>query len=783
MHNQHLDGIKLDLDWESYMGNHDMEWVVKPVSWDEGAFIGNGNIGAMIYGEEHSSKRRVLRFIVGRTDITATRTDSTGFSPRVPIGELHLELEGMIYHPSCIRVDLWNAEASAVLTTTRGEVRLRALAHSEEAIMAVEIETSEGEHGANFVWYPYPEVDPVLINADGINLNQYIPKIEVERKQVIQRNESSDTKIKIGTEGRAVPGHAADVVEVCIQRYSQGAPVPQSEGCVSAWNEVQLSPNQRIYYLSIEKGHDEQAQEQVVQHVMNAVSQSFDEWVAAHRAWWHRYYQRSLITIPDARLESFYWIQMYKLASATRADRPLIDNQGPWLAPTPWAGVWFNMNVQLSYSPVYTANRLDIGESLVRTLAACKEQLIANVSEPYRDDSAGLGRSCSYDLRSEVGDEVGNLTWICHNVWRQYRYSMDETLLREMLFPLLRRSINFYFHLLEEAEDGKLHLPPTISPEYGSFMKTKVRDCHYDLALLRWGCETLLWMCERLEVTDPLRDQWVDVLERLTPFPIDETGLMVGRDTPLAYGHRHFSHLLAVFPLHLIGSDSSEDRALIARSLEHWIGKEGDLRGFSFTGAASIAATLGRGDEALGYLQTLLHIIKPNTMYKEAGPVMETPLAGAESLQDMLLQSWGDTIRIFPAVPTAWREAAFHDLRTEGAFLVSAQREDGNTRFIRVKSLAGEPCKIKTGWSGAVNMMAIGPASAWSRSESHATGVVELQPDERGVVELSLVNGDEVVLYQGDTVPDLVIHAAAQIKEQPIRYFGGHKPWRVHATR
>lgn len=728
-----------DIEWEHFMADNDMEWVVKPVSWDEGAFIGNGSIGAMVYGEENAKKRHVLRFVTGRTDVIANRTDKTGFPPRVPIGELDLEMEGMIYHPTSMRVDLWNAELRAILTTTRGEVKLRSIVHSEEPVMAIEIETSEEERAAQFAWYAYPEVDHVLKNADGFNLNQYIPATDVEKT-------------------------VRDGVNLNIQRYSG------EDGCVTAWKEVQVSPNRRVCFISVIKGHNEASIGKAVDAVVQASSADYDAWVGVHRRWWHNYYRQSFISIPDGRLQSFYWIQMYKLASATRADQPLIDNQGPWLTSTPWPGVWFNMNVQMSYSPVYTANRLDIGMSLVRALDENRENLINNVPESCRHDSSGLGRSCSYDLLAKVDDEVGNLNWICHNVWRQYRYSMDDEMLNTILFPLLRRSVNYYLHILEEGDDGSLHLPPTISPEYGSFMKTKVRDSHYDLALLRWGCQTLLEICQRLTVEDPLTGKWKEVLERLTPLPVDETGFMIGQDTPLAYGHRHFSHLLAIFPLHLIGCDKEEDRKLITTSLRHWIGKEGDLRGFSLTGAASIAAILGSGDEALRYLQSLMLIIKPNTMYKEAGPVIETPFAGAEAIHDMLLQSWGGKIRVFPAVPGEWQDVSFENLRTEGAFLISAVRRDGETQMIRVKSFAGEPCIIKAGWNGVVRWTITGTKAA------EQTVYVKAGEDE---IVLDLSKGDEAILSLGDEVPDWRIFPV-ESPRKVARYFGGHKPWRLY---
>jgi len=84
-------------------------------------------------------------------------------------------------------------------------------------------------------------------------------------------------------------------------------------------------------------------------------------------------------------------------------------------------------------------------------------------------------------------------------------------------------------------------------------------------------------------------------------------------------------------------------------------------------------------------------------MYLEGGgPVIESPLSAVESIDYMMLQSWGDAIRVFPAMPSAWPDAEFHHLRTEGAFLVSARWEAGKTQWIRIQSLAGEPLVLQT---------------------------------------------------------------------------------------
>ena len=154
---------------------------------------------------------------------------------------------------------------------------------------------------------------------------------------------------------------------------------------------------------------------------------------------------------------------------------------------------------------------------------------------------------------------------------------------------------------------------------------------------------------------------------------------------------------MMVYPLRLVRpAPRPADRALIERSLAHWIGFEGALQGYSFVGASAISSLLGKGEDAARYLDELLpRFVKPNTMYLEAGPVIETPLAAAQAVHEMLLQSWGGVLRVFPAVPAGWKDAAFHDLRAEGAFLVSAVRRGGRTALVRVHSLAGEPARLR----------------------------------------------------------------------------------------
>ncbi len=725
--------IKNQIDWPSFTARHNMKWTKKSCSWDSGAFLGNGILGTMIYSAEDKTRRNTLRFVTGRTDVETETPGIPGLYTRVPLGEFDLELEGWICDGTSMELSLYEAEFRADLETTKGRAKVRSFVHSVEPVIFLEVETVE-EEKAEIHWSAYPEIPLITKNEDKINYNQYIPEIHLEEKE-------------------------CDGVRVQVQTYSE------KDGCTVAYRRVEDSGRKCRFYLTVLKGFGKNVTEKAVETVKKAASAPVIDLEQSHRAWWEEYFQKSFVSFSDTRLEGFYLIQLYKLASATRADKPLMDNQGPWMAPTPWPRAWFNMNVQMAYSPVYTSNHLEIGESLCNSLDSHTDSLIHNVEEKYRIDSAGLGRSAGCNLSSEVNDEVGNLPWLMYNYWRQYRYSMDEERLRDHLYPLLKRSTQYYIHLLFQEDDGKLHLPKMISPEYGSFRKLTVEDTTYDLSLLRWGCLTLLKICERLTIDDPMREIWQWVLDNLVDYHQDETGLMVGKDVPFSYGHRHFSHLLPIFPLHLISGDTKEEKELVHLCLRNWFHKEGDLRGFTFSGAASIAAAIGEGDEALAYVKTSLHLFEPNTMYKEAGPVIESPLAVAEAINDMLLQSWGEEIRVFPAVPSEWQDVTIHNLRAEGAFLISAVRKGGVTEWIRVESLAGEPCRIRTDLPDPIHFVTGGNG--------------EIHRDASGIVTVTLKKGEEIYLYSGDEIPEFTVEPV-KAQRNLMNYFGERKPWRLY---
>ncbi|OLE25579.1 MAG: hypothetical protein AUG44_15590 [Actinobacteria bacterium 13_1_20CM_3_71_11] len=709
---RHLeDRMRPPAAWRDFLAGQDLVWHNVPGTFYEAPFLGNGGLG------DHQDAAGP----VNNLGQPAEQSVAVWGHARLPIGYLTLETAGDVTGVD-LRLSLWDAELTGTVTTTLGSVGVRVFVHATDDLLVAVLSPDAGERTVSWSFTPQPALSPRAAH------NPPPPTLAT----------NPDPVVRNGSDGGE-----------CVQNLAAGGQT------ATAWR-TRTDPDgtSRLVATVVHTYPDADATDRAVQTVEHAVRPALPALVAGHQRWWHDFYPASFVSVPDARLQSFYWIQLYKMACMTRVDRPVVGTCAQWLDPrTPWPATWWNLNVQLEYWLIHPTRHPEL-DSLSRSLDRYRDNLTLNVPAAYRADSAAIGRTTQEDLRgAEVAvpgtvskaalPEVGNLTWAMHDAWLAYRHTMDDGRLRDLIYPVLRKAINFYLHFLVEGTDGRLHLPTTFSPEYAL-----APDCNYDLALLSWGCRTLLAATDRLGIDDELRPRWQDVLDRLVAPPQGADGMWIGAGVPLSASHRHYSHLLWFYPLHVLDVTDPANRDLLERSLAHWLGFTGALRGYSFTGGASMNAMLGNGDQALAYLNTLLDtFIHANTMYEEGAPVVETPLSAAQSLHDMLFSSWGGILRIFPGAPSSWPDITVHNVATEGAFVLSAVRRGGVTQFVRVLSLAGEPCRVA-------------PALARPYDVQALTGhrrAIDWRDLGDGTIELDLAAGDDVVITTRGTDPELRI--------------------------
>ncbi|MCH6258701.1 hypothetical protein MLD52_19230 [Puniceicoccaceae bacterium K14] len=738
--------VQSEVDWPEFIARHDLVWERAPMAWHDGPFMGNGMLGSML----HQMDDQTLRISLGRADVEDHKKKGPPFisQSRLPNGYFTLKTAGEITGFTG-RLDLYNAETRARVMTSKGHVDIRAIVHSDDMVIVYELlPSSEEVVELNFV--PLKAIAPARLQAE---------------KSVAEQGKKAHSSRKKWAE--APYEYNPDPVLAKVDGYQTSRQLLVAGGETgTAWTVKHGEAGRQELRISIEHSYPAQtATQDAMAHLKAVEDESFDRMIERHRVWWHQYYPKSFISLDDTRMESFYWIQVYKFAAGARQGRAYMDTMGPWMIEnTAWANGWFNLNTQLSYWFLSTANRFEVAESLFTKMDECLPTFVANMPAEYGDDCAGMSTIAPQTFISPFPTGklafTGELLWTCHDYWLMLERTMDAERTTEKFFPLLRKSVNTYLHFAVEGDDGKIHLPHTRSPEYGAG-----KDCNFNLSLFRWGCATLIEISERHEINDPLLSKWKDVVARLVDYPTNENGYMVAKDFPFEQSHRHYSHLMMIYPLCDINIDQPENRALIAKSVDHWINYPGrGNAGYSWSGAAAMYALQEDGEMAGKYLDVFMRMqdlypnnpakIHPTTMYTETGriqPVTETPLSLCDSMQLMLLQSWGDTIRVFPAVPDCWENISFDGLLAKGGFEISATRAAGLTRFVSVKSNAGEPCVLKLDFQP-------------ERVEGIEMSAVEYLPDGRFKVELKL--GEQAIFY-ADAVD---VARIAPVSAEPENY-------------
>jgi hypothetical protein len=659
------------VDWDKYMDEQSLYWDSLSTNYYTGIPLGNGRLGVLIYKENE----KALRFDVGRSDVTDTRphypdsmfTEQLISRPRLPIGKFVLTTKGSILS-SRLKLDIFKAQAGGAITTSAGKIFLIAFVPTGEQVISIRVSGTEGEKNVSWQWIPEKSITPrITYGRAKPELYKYV--------------NNPDPILKDSTG-----------VSLCRQPLLNGG------GYTTAWKQQDST-------LAIAVGYGPSPQDgstaEAISHLENFSKKNLSDVLTTHRNWWSAYFKKSFVAVPDARMQRYYWLELYNLASATRKGEPMVDLMGPWFTSnTPWPAIWWNLNTQLAYSNIFVTNHLETGRSLFDKLNSSVNTLINNVPPEWRNDAAAIGRISGYDLYAPLDQndlrsgrfEPGNLTWMLYYYHRYFLYSQDTTELVRKIYPLLKRSVNYLVHLLKPGGDGKLHLVKSHSPEYAD-----AEDAHYSLSALRWGLRTLIETDSMLDRHDNDRNNWNYILNRLPDYHVNETGYMIGYDVSLTSSHRHFSHLMMIYPYREADPDDPAARAIMEKSIAHWLSMPSAHAGYSYTGSASMYAYLRKGDSTMRQLDRYLDRHgEVNGLYKESGPCFETPHSWVTAFAEMMLQSQKEVVSIFPAIPAGWTDLSFANLRAEGAFLVDAVRSKGRTAMIRVKSEKGGPCIIET---------------------------------------------------------------------------------------
>lgn len=696
---------------------HDIHYTTPVARWDEGLPCGNGLLGLLVWGdgrplnlsvdrldlwdnrEDPATKRKEFNWKKLKEffkrgdrksiiDIFEHNTDFTVYPTKLPCGRITLDFgkgsPGMFDSRLCL--------TQAITTTRIGQATITAYVHAEQPLVVVR------------ACHANPRVE-FLSPFDRLRRNP---------------NPGPWDPARLGYPP-SERGRYPDGGNYVLQRCAEGV------SYVVAWYSLTVQ-GEWILYLTIQRADQGQDPRPDALAILEAAMTTGVRLLErSHLAWWRNYWRKGRISLPDTRIERLWYLEMYKLGATARENTPPISLQGVWTADEqglpPWRGDYHHdLNTQLSYWPVHTAGRREQSLGFAKWLLKWLPSFQAFARDFY--DAPGANVPCSMGLSgaivrgwSQYVYSRTNAAWLIQHLWWHYRYTMDREFLKSTAYPFMREITRFIVSQLDVDAKGIYHLHYSSSPEFDpapSRPGTYARDSTYDLALVRYALETTSAAAEILRTDGNEARGWRRIRARLPAYAIsperrnlapNEHGLAIWPGQGLTESHRHLSHLMPIFPLgdlNVEGTD--EDRQLIRNCLcELELQGTGLWCGYSFSWLACLAARIREPRRVLWALNQYLDaFVSPNSFhlngdYKNLGAgrihyrpfTLEGNFAAAHAVNEMLLQSWGNRIRLFPAVPADWRDAAFTDLRAEGAFVISAAKRRGEFYRAEIHSEKG----------------------------------------------------------------------------------------------
>lgn len=480
--------------------------------------------------------------------------------------------------------------------------------------------------------------------------------------------------------------------------------------------------------------------------VETALKAGYDKLLTQHASWWKEFWAHSSVSLPESEsaILRHYQLVRYFYGAASRRGAPPMPLQGVWTADTdslpPWKGDYHNdLNTQMTYLAYRASGDFDAGLCFLDYLWDRLPVFRKFAADFYQTPGAAvpgvmslagqpLGGWGQYSLSPTMG------AWNAHLFYLHWRQTGDETFLRERAWPFCHEIGVCLRALLQPDTNGVFVLPLSSSPEVydNSRRAFLIPNSNYDIASMKMLFLALSEIADAVGDAKATRD-WATAARQLGDFHTAPDGtLLLATATPLPDSHRHLSNLMGLHPFNLTTTAGGDrDRQIIAASLKDWDAKgTSGWCGYSFGWMSCLRSRVGDPEAALRNLDIFVHAFILRNGFHANGDQTKTGFSSftyrpftlegnflaMEAVHEMLLQSWSPTpgrrdteiVRVFPAMPWRWHEAAFEDLRAEGGWKVSARRENNATTWVKLTATRDATLRLQDNFGGN--------APRWNRS-------------------------------------------------------------------
>lgn len=494
------------------------------------------------------------------------------------------------------------------------------------------------------------------------------------------------------------PERGFSVAAVCAEEEAPFFMEPSGQAAVEALNHRQLT-----FYVAMAsemEAPDAHARAQAL--AKEAAQTGWDKLYEEHAAAWRDFWMKSAIEVEDQGIERTWARGLYNLAITARSGRPASGIYGVFVPNDrpPWLGDRHNNYPEYSsiFWGAFAANHEEQALNYTEFVHAYLPTARRIAREVYECDEGAAYLSNYIDGTEQY---FFHFTWgwslfltavHAQNCWWHYQYFGDHKFLEQQAYPVMRECVNFYAAMLRKNQPGDYTLWPTIATETRGWTKDFQlnKNCIEDLAHMKFLLRAVLEASEILGVDADRRPVWQNILEHLAPYP---TLVLDGKEEFCDFAGQtrrpNYNHSVPLAPLWPAeDQDVVRDPRLRAIALNTLPVHPWDLYRLMMA-YMRLGLKEKVWEKLLGQPPEADDAGNAGTVHLCCMPLLLCP--------ELLLTSWDGVIRVFPCWPLE-KKAGFRDLRTKGAFLVSASCANGQITGVMIRSERGNPIKIQSPW-------------------------------------------------------------------------------------